>query len=154
MPKKIIKCAKFILESYQKKIKPYQKKNQAYQLSLKSCINVPSFSYLGIPIKPGGLIDYSAMIQHNINKASLTMNQLAAIGLNSTGFPPLLACRFYSQMVRAQLDYGLAISPLTTKLIHQLDTFQNQCIKKVFYSLTFITGSGNIAHFVATCSLP
>ncbi|KAG1270861.1 hypothetical protein G6F66_013716 [Rhizopus arrhizus] len=72
------------------------------------------------------------MIQHNINKASLTMNQLAAIGLNSKGFPPLLACRFYSQMVCAQLDYGLAISPLTTKLIHQLDTFQNQCIRRIF----------------------
>ncbi|KAG0905391.1 hypothetical protein G6F33_012202 [Rhizopus arrhizus] len=62
----------------------------------------------------------------------LTMNQFAAIGLNSKGFPPLLACRFYSQMVRAQLDYGLAISPLTTKLIHQLDTFQNQCIRRIF----------------------
>lgn len=42
-----------------------------------------SFSYLGIPIKPGGLLDYSALVHHNINKASLTMNQLVAIGLNS-----------------------------------------------------------------------
>ncbi|KAG0926567.1 hypothetical protein G6F28_012981 [Rhizopus arrhizus] len=103
-----------------------------YQLYGTTIPKESSFSYLGIPIKPGGLIDYPAMIQHNINKASLTMNQLAAIGLNSKGFPPLLACRFYSQMVRAQLDYGLAISPLTTKLIHQLDTFQNQCIRRIF----------------------
>ncbi|KAG1439598.1 hypothetical protein G6F56_012244 [Rhizopus delemar] len=60
------------------------------------------------------------------------MNQIAAIGLSSKGFPPLLACRFHSQMIRAQLDYGLAISPLTTKFIHQLDTFQNQCIRRIF----------------------
>ncbi|KAG1469588.1 hypothetical protein G6F56_003172 [Rhizopus delemar] len=72
------------------------------------------------------------MIQHNINKASLTMNQLAAIGLSSKGFLTLLACRFYSQMIRAQLDYGLAIGPLTTKFIHQLNTFQNQCIGRIF----------------------
>ncbi|EIE76949.1 hypothetical protein RO3G_01653 [Rhizopus delemar RA 99-880] len=105
---------------------------KTYQLYGTTIPKESSFSYLGIPIKPGGLLDYPAMIQHNINKASLTMNQLAAIGLNSKGFPPLLACRFYSQMVRAQLDYGLAISPLTTKFIHQLDTFQNQCIRRIF----------------------
>ncbi|KAG2200495.1 hypothetical protein INT46_004264 [Mucor plumbeus] len=91
-----------------------------------------SFSYLGIPIKPGGLLDYPALIQQNINKASLTMNQLAAIGPNSNGFPPLLACRFYSQIVRAQLDYDLAISPTTAKLIQKLDTFQNSCIRRIF----------------------
>ncbi|KAG0756030.1 hypothetical protein G6F24_011430 [Rhizopus arrhizus] len=91
---------------------------KTYQLYGTTIPKESSFSHLGIPIKPGGLIDYPAMIQHNMNKASLTMNQLAAIGLNSKGFPPLLACRFYSQMVRAQLDYGLAISPLTTKFIH------------------------------------
>ncbi|KAG1177905.1 hypothetical protein G6F35_016349 [Rhizopus arrhizus] len=91
---------------------------KTYQLYGTTIPKESSFSHLGIPIKPGGLIDYPAMIQHNMNKASLTMNQLAAIGLNSKGFPPLLACRFYSQMTRAQLDYGLAISPLTTKFIH------------------------------------
>ncbi|KAG2197298.1 hypothetical protein INT46_001805 [Mucor plumbeus] len=64
--------------------------------------------------------------------ASLTMNQLAAIGLNSKDFPPLLACRFYSQIVRAQLDYGLAISPITAKLIQRLVTFQNSCIRRIF----------------------
>ncbi|KAG0752944.1 hypothetical protein G6F57_014000 [Rhizopus arrhizus] len=98
---------------------------KTYQLYGTTIPKESSFSYLGIPIKPGGLLDYPAMIQHNINRASLTMNQLAAIGLNSKGFSPLLACRFYSEMVRAQLDYGLAISPLTTKFIHQLNTFQN-----------------------------
>ncbi|KAG1471174.1 hypothetical protein G6F56_002274 [Rhizopus delemar] len=105
---------------------------QTYQLYGTTTPKESSFSYLGIHIKPGGLLDYPAMIQHNINKASLTINQLAAIGLSSKGFPPLLACRFYSQMIRAQLDYGLAISPLITKFIHQLDTFQNQCIRRIF----------------------
>ncbi len=105
---------------------------QPYQLYGTAIPKESSFSYLGVPIKPGGLIDYAALIQHNINKASLTMNQLAAIGLNSKGFPPLLACRFYSQMVRSQLDYGLTISPLSAKLTKALDTFQNSCIRRIF----------------------
>ncbi|KAG1458888.1 hypothetical protein G6F56_006288 [Rhizopus delemar] len=105
---------------------------KTYQLYGTTIPKESSFSYLGIHIKPGGLLDYPAMIQHNINKASLTMNQLAAVGLSPKGFPPLLACRFYSQMIRAQLDYGLAISPLTAKFIHQLDTFQNQYIRRIF----------------------
>ncbi|CEP13088.1 hypothetical protein [Parasitella parasitica] len=75
---------------------------------------------------------YQLYVQQNINKASLTMNQLAAIGLNSNGFPSLLACRFYSQMIRSQLDYGLAISPINNKLIQQLDVFRNQCIRRIF----------------------
>ncbi|KAI9260127.1 hypothetical protein EDC94DRAFT_641160 [Helicostylum pulchrum] len=51
------------------------------------------------------------------------MNQLVAIGLNSKGFPPF----------RAQLDYGLAISPITAKLVHKLDTFQNSCIRLMLH---------------------
>ena len=105
---------------------------QTYHLYGTPIPKESSFSYLGIPIKPGGLLDYPALIQQNINKASLTMNQLTAIGLNSKGLPPLLACRFYSQIVRAQLGYGLAISPITAKLIQKLDTFQNSCIRRIF----------------------
>ncbi|KAG1463329.1 hypothetical protein G6F56_005307 [Rhizopus delemar] len=101
---------------------------KTYQLYGTTILKESSFPYLGIHIKSGGLLDYPAMIQHNISKTSLTMNQLAAIGLSSKGFPPLLASRFYSQMIRAQLDYGLAISPLTTKFIHQLDTFQTNVL--------------------------
>jgi hypothetical protein len=105
---------------------------QTYHLYGTPISKESSFSYLGIPIKPGGLLDYPALIQQNINKASLTMNQLAAIGLNSKGLPPLLACRFYSQIVRAQLGYGLAISPITAKLIKKLYTFQNSSIRSIF----------------------
>ncbi|PHZ10502.1 uncharacterized protein RHIMIDRAFT_239326 [Rhizopus microsporus ATCC 52813] len=38
------------------------------------------------------------------------MNQLAMIGLNPNGLSRLLATRFYKQIVRSQLEYGLAIS--------------------------------------------
>ncbi|CAO3637453.1 unnamed protein product [Mucor fragilis] len=105
---------------------------QFYQLHGTTIHQEHSFLYLDIPIKAGGLLNYSALVQHNINKASHTLNQLTAIGLNSKGFPPLLASRFYSQMVQSQLDYGLAISPLSNNLIHQLDAFQNQCIRRIF----------------------
>lgn len=103
-----------------------------YQLYGAAIPKASFFPYLGIPIKPGGLLDYATLVQQNINKASLTMNQLTVIGLNSKGFPSLPACRFYSQMVRSQLDYGLAISSLNGKLIKQVDDFQNSCIRRIF----------------------
>ncbi|CEP12244.1 hypothetical protein [Parasitella parasitica] len=35
-------------------------------------------------------------------------------------------------MIRSQLEYGLAISLITNKLIQHLDVFQNQCIRRIF----------------------
>ncbi|KAI9262586.1 hypothetical protein EDC94DRAFT_499467, partial [Helicostylum pulchrum] len=32
----------------------------------------------------------------------------------------------------AKLDYGLAVSPISAKLVKQLDTFQNSCIRRIF----------------------
>jgi hypothetical protein len=74
-----------------------------------------SFSYLGIPISPGGYFNTKELIQNNINKALKTMNQMTSIGVNSTGFDNLTSTRFYSQIVRPQLEYGLAISAVKFK---------------------------------------
>lgn len=106
--------------------------NTSYKLYGTDIPKEHVFPYLGIPIKAGGYIDYPSLVQNNINKASLTMNQLASIGVNAKGFSPLLSSRFYCQMVRSQLDYGLAVSPLSAALIKQLDTFQNSCIRRIF----------------------
>ncbi|KAG1614598.1 hypothetical protein G6F46_006833 [Rhizopus delemar] len=69
-----------------------------------------SFPYLGIPICPGGYLHTQELIQGNVNKALKIMNEMAMIGVNPAGFDRLLSVRFYTQIVRPQLEYGLAIS--------------------------------------------
>ncbi|KAG1139622.1 hypothetical protein G6F37_009249 [Rhizopus arrhizus] len=67
-----------------------------------------------IPIRPGGYLHTFELLT---NKSLATMNKLAILGLNPDGFSQLLATNFYKQIVRAQLEYGLAIIPLTLLVI-------------------------------------
>ncbi|CEG65802.1 hypothetical protein RMATCC62417_02508 [Rhizopus microsporus] len=60
------------------------------------------------------------------------MNQLSTIGVHSKGFSPFLGARFYSHIVRAQLEYGLAITKITTFLNKQLEDAQNACLRRIF----------------------
>ncbi|CEG82715.1 hypothetical protein RMATCC62417_16746 [Rhizopus microsporus] len=92
----------------------------------------PSFPYLGIPFRPGGYLDAVASVNQNMAKALATMNQLSAIGAHPKGFSPLLGTRFYSHIVRAQLEYGLAITKITTFLSEQLEDTQNVCFCRIF----------------------
>ncbi|KAG0783481.1 hypothetical protein G6F22_008669 [Rhizopus arrhizus] len=91
-----------------------------------------SFPYLGIPIGPGGHLLSNDLIQHNVNKALQTMNQMSAIGVNHKGFSPLLSVRFYSQIVRSQLEYGLAISAISPTQMKKLEDCQTKCIRRIF----------------------
>ncbi|CAO3692338.1 unnamed protein product [Rhizopus microsporus] len=92
----------------------------------------PSFPYFGIPFRPGGYLDAIALVNQNKSKALATMNQLSAIGVHPKGFSPLLGIRFYSHIVRAQLEYGLAITKITTFLSKQLEDAQNVCLRRIF----------------------
>ncbi|KAG1000950.1 hypothetical protein G6F63_013806 [Rhizopus arrhizus] len=83
---------------------------QSYSLYNTAIPRQDSFPYLGIPIRPGGYINTSELIQGNTNKALKTMNQMTAIDVNSTGFDRLLSAHFYCQIVHPQLEYNLAIS--------------------------------------------
>ncbi|KAG1510472.1 hypothetical protein G6F53_006656 [Rhizopus delemar] len=105
---------------------------QSYSLYNTAIPRQDSFPYLGIPIRPGGYINTSELIQGNINKALKTMNQMTAIGVNSTGFDRLLSARFYCQIVRPQLEYGLAISAVKYREFQQLESCQNQCLRRIF----------------------
>jgi hypothetical protein len=60
------------------------------------------------------------------------MNQTAAIGVNCKGFDRLLSARFYAQIARLQLEYGLAISSIPPTLIKQFENYQKQCIRRIF----------------------
>ncbi|CEG74066.1 hypothetical protein RMATCC62417_09335 [Rhizopus microsporus] len=92
----------------------------------------PSFLYLGIPFRPGGYLDAVALVNQNKTKALATMNQLSAIGAHPKGFSPLLGTRFYSHIVRAQLEYSLAITKITAFLSKQLEDAQNVCLRRIF----------------------
>ncbi|ORE01087.1 hypothetical protein BCV72DRAFT_323117 [Rhizopus microsporus var. microsporus] len=91
-----------------------------------------SFSYLGVPFCPGGCLNAFELLTNNINKSLATMNQLAMIGLNPNGLSRLLATRFYKQIVRSQLEYGLAISKVSSLLLDKLEDAQNTCLHRIF----------------------
>ncbi|KAG1179024.1 hypothetical protein G6F70_004398 [Rhizopus microsporus] len=60
------------------------------------------------------------------------MNQLSAIGVHPKDFSPLLDIRFYSHIVRAQLEYGLTITRITTFLSKQSEDVQNAYLRQIF----------------------
>ncbi|KAG1139190.1 hypothetical protein G6F37_013198 [Rhizopus arrhizus] len=103
-----------------------------YTLYGKPIPKQPSFPYLGIPFRPGGYLDAAALVNQNKTKVLATMNQLSAVGVHSKGFSPLLGTRFYSHIIRAQLEYGLAITKITTFLSKQLEGAQNVCLRRTF----------------------
>ncbi|KAG1180848.1 hypothetical protein G6F36_010293 [Rhizopus arrhizus] len=91
-----------------------------------------SFPYLGIPICPGGYLHTQELIQGNVNKALKIMNEMAMIGVNPAGFDRLLSVRFYTQIVRPQLEYGLAISMVKYREFQTIESCQNQCLRRIF----------------------
>ncbi|KAG1257368.1 hypothetical protein G6F68_009337 [Rhizopus microsporus] len=105
---------------------------QAYSLYGTTIPRQGIFSYLGIPINPGGYLNTAQLIQDNVNKALQTMNQMTTIGVNNKGFDRLLSVRFYTQIVRSQLEYGLAISSVPAHQLQKLDACQTQCIRRIF----------------------
>ncbi|KAG2189520.1 hypothetical protein INT46_000903 [Mucor plumbeus] len=74
------------------------------------------------------LTNPSSLTWQNINKALGTMRQMASIGVNKKGFDKLTSTRSYNQIVRPQLEYGLAISTFNLQNIRGLENCQNQCL--------------------------
>lgn len=97
-----------------------------YYLRNSKLPNEDYFPYFGVPIKSGGIVDKSALLQQNINKALGTMRQLIILGVNKNGLDYLLSTRFYTQIVRPQLEYGLAITTFNLRDIQSLENCQNQ----------------------------
>lgn len=60
------------------------------------------------------------------------MIQLSTIDLNSKNINILLATRFYTQIVHAQLYYGLVINKITLFLAKKLEDAQNICLHGIF----------------------
>lgn len=91
-----------------------------------------TFSYLGIPIKPGGHIDSHLMTMDRIKTSKASMNLLKSLGVNPSGFDRLLSLRLYTQICRAHLEYGLAITSFNYSQKAAFESFQNQAIRGIF----------------------
>ncbi|KAG1522961.1 hypothetical protein G6F52_005411 [Rhizopus delemar] len=61
-----------------------------------------------------------------------TMNVLSSIGVNPSGFSKLLCSRFYAQIVRPQMEYGIAINCFNHSQLKSLEEAQDKCICKIY----------------------
>ncbi|KAG1569857.1 hypothetical protein G6F48_002230 [Rhizopus delemar] len=64
--------------------------------------------------------------------AMSTMNVLSSIGVNPSGFSKLLCSRFYAQIVRPQMEYGIAINCFNHSQLKSLEEAQDKCICKIY----------------------
>ncbi|KAG1582842.1 hypothetical protein G6F48_008896 [Rhizopus delemar] len=110
---------------------------QKYYLYNSELPNTDYFPYLGVPIKPGGIVDNSALLQQNINKALGTIRQLITLVVHKNGLNYLLSARFYAQIVRPKLEYGLAITTFNLREVQSLENRQNHCIHQIFGGRSF-----------------
>ncbi|CEP13597.1 hypothetical protein [Parasitella parasitica] len=120
--------------------------SRKYYLYNSELPNEDYFPYLGVPIKSGGIIDKPALLQQNINKALGTMKQLASLGVNKYGFDYLISTRFYAQIVRPQLEYGLAITSFNLREIRSIENCQNQCMRQIFGGRPFTSTKKVMLH--------
>ncbi|KAG1491690.1 hypothetical protein G6F52_013438 [Rhizopus delemar] len=61
-----------------------------------------------------------------------TINVLSSIGVNPSGFSKLLCSRFYAQIVRPQMEYGIAINCFNHSQLKSLEEAQDKCICKIY----------------------
>ena len=69
-------------------------------------------------------LDPVKFVQSNIFKAMSTMNVLSSIGVNPSRFSKLLCSRFYAQIARPQMEYGIAITYLNHTQLKTLEEAQ------------------------------
>ncbi|SAL96426.1 hypothetical protein [Absidia glauca] len=123
-----------------------------YQLYNTDLPTLDNFSYLGIPIKPGGQIDTKALITHNTTKALTSMHLLSSIGVNGSGYNRLTSTRLYHQFIRPQMEYGLAIATPTKGQQQQLERAQYICIRRL-YNAHLRSSTHVMKHLTATPSM-
>jgi hypothetical protein len=88
-----------------------------------------TFKYLGIPFNKYG-IQQSTLLQNNINKATLRMQQLRFFGVHMYSLGLLIAISAYSQFIRPILEFGLCLLDLNYQQKKNLQQAQTLCIKK------------------------
>ncbi|KAI9468072.1 MAG: hypothetical protein EXX96DRAFT_598119 [Benjaminiella poitrasii] len=74
-------------------------------------------------------------IIHGTNQVrcnSRFLQQLLSLGVNKNSLDYLLLAYFYAQIVRPQLEYGLAITTFNLREIRSIKSCQNQCMRQIF----------------------
>ncbi|TPX40458.1 hypothetical protein CcCBS67573_g10623, partial [Chytriomyces confervae] len=92
-----------------------------------------STSYVGMTMTAAG-IDMTASTSKRIADAKKTLSWMKGKGFNGFGFRNLHSLYMYPVFIRSQLEYGLAIRPLTTEELQPLQKFQNTCLR-ILYSV-------------------
>lgn len=92
-----------------------------YKLCSQILPHQSSFTYLGVSFKPSGFLDPESLVSRSCTRVLATMNILKSIGLNPSGFSRLLSSRSYAQIVRSQMEYGLAINLLFHSQLKRLE---------------------------------
>lgn len=77
-------------------------------------------------------LDPEKLVQSSVFKAISTMHVLSSIGVNPSGFSKLLCSRFYAQIVRPQMEYGIAINCFNHTQLKSLEEAQDKCICKIY----------------------
>ena len=94
-------------------------------------------------------MDPSLLIDHNTKKAIKSLNLLNSIGLSPSGFNRLLSARIYSQFIRPQMEYRLAIQILNTKTHTKVLTkTQTTCLRRIYGSSSKTSSSAVMQHLV------
>lgn len=88
---------------------------------------VEEFSYLGVSFKKKGLSGGS-IVENRLAGAVKTMALLTSIGVHRNGFSLLLCARLYKTFIRPKLEYGLAISRLSSPEIKALERAQDKLV--------------------------
>ncbi|KAI9468220.1 MAG: hypothetical protein EXX96DRAFT_492886 [Benjaminiella poitrasii] len=89
--------------------------------------SVDEFVYLGVPFRSKGLYGPGILALRS-SGAVKTMALLNSVGVNRNGFSLLLSSRLYTCFIRPKLEYGLAISRLTSPDVKALDKLQNRLV--------------------------
>jgi hypothetical protein len=88
---------------------------------------VEEFTYLGIPFRYNGLYAPGILSLRSAG-AVKTMALLNSVGVNRNGFSLLLSARLYKAFIRPKIEYGLAISHLSSRDFTAMDTLQNRLV--------------------------
>ncbi|KAI7897993.1 uncharacterized protein BX663DRAFT_490376 [Cokeromyces recurvatus] len=108
---------------------------------------VDEFIYLGVPFRSKGLYGPGILALRS-SGAVKTMALLNSVGVNRNGFSLLLSSRLYTCFIRPKLEYGLAISRLTSSDVKAFDKLQNRLVG-MFLGSSWV----NVAKHI-TCILP
>ncbi|GAN11383.1 RNA-directed DNA polymerase from mobile element jockey-like [Mucor ambiguus] len=106
-----------------------------YSLYDQSLTIAPSFNYLGIPFNEFG-IQQDALLQHNINKATLKMQQLRYFGVHMYSLGLLIATSAYSQFIRPILEFDTTKPP--TSIIEHITTLPKMTTRHQLLQFRFL----------------